>query len=239
MKLIIGLSYAPKDAPKTQNYLKALEHAAYNLGDDIELIDLYSMQERAKDADGIVFTGGSDVDPSRYGKSEAAALCDIDSQRDESEFALAERADKERLPVFAICRGLQLMNVHYGGTLTVDLERAGFPSHSKIDGVDRGHEVHVEPGTALKRLTRATDTGIASAHHQAIEQLAPGMQVSATSKMDDVIEAIEWQDPKGKPYFLAVQWHPERMDYENPLAGELFEGFLLEVAMNKLIKKRL
>lgn len=239
MKLTIGLSYAPEGQPKTQKYLDALKHAALNLGHDIELIDLYTSPGRAKDVDGILFTGGSDVDPGRYGKSEEASRCEIDPARDESEFALAKQADKEKIPVFAICRGLQLINVYYGGTLIVDLVQAGYEPHTKINGVDRTHDVHVEPGTTLKRLTRATDADITSAHHQAIDEVAPGMQISAKSLSDNIIEAIEWQDPKGKPYFLAVQWHPERMQYTDQLAGELFEGFLSEAAMNSILKQRL
>ena len=78
-----------------------------------------------------------------------------------------------------------------------------------------------------------------SAHHQAIDELAPGMAISAKSSQDDVIEAIEWNDQSGKPYFLAVQWHPERMEYEEHLAGSLFESFLENVAMNKVLSQRL
>jgi len=239
MKLTIGLSYAPQNEPKFIKYAEALQHAASVLGYELEVVDLYQAPEKVKDIDGLVFTGGKDVDPGKYGKSEEAELCEVDPERDESEFSLARKADDAQIPILGICRGLQLLNVHYGGTLTVDLERGGFPSHSKINGIDRAHEVHVEPGTTLKRLTRATDAAIASAHHQAIEKLAPGMQISAKSAIDDVVEAIEWADPSGKPYFIAVQWHPERMEYNKPLAGEIFEGFLTEVATHKVVRQRL
>lgn len=244
MKLTIGLSYAPENEPKFRMYTEALTHAAESLGYELEVIALDATPSLVSQIDGIVFTGGHDVYPERYGKAEETEFChDLDAERDEHEFALATAADEKKLPVLGICRGLQLLNVHYGGTLIVDLERAGYGSHSKVkieDGlVDREHEVHVEPGTTLKRLTRTAEAPIASAHHQVIDKLAPGMQISARSSGDEVIEAIEWADPKNKPYFIAVQWHPERMAYEKPLAGELFEGFLTEVAMHKLLKERL
>jgi putative glutamine amidotransferase len=244
MKLVIGLSYAPLSEPKFRKYYEALEHAAEKLGHDIEIIDLHAAPERVNDVDGVVFTGGQDVYPSRYDKAEETEFChELDAERDVHEFAMARSADSKKIPIFGICRGLQLLNVHYGGTLIVDLERAGYPSHSKIETpgglADREHNVLLEPGTTLKRLTRATDAPIASAHHQVIDQLAPGMQVSAKSSEDEVIEAIEWADPKDKPYLIAVQWHPERMEYDKPLAGELFEGFLTEVAMYKLVRVRL
>ena len=244
MKITIGLSYAPKSEPKFLKYSDALTHAAKNLGYEIEIHDLYKSPELVHSVDAVVFTGGQDVYPERYGKADETQFChDLDEDRDRHEFAMAEAADADKLPVLGICRGLQLLNVHYGGTLIVDVERAGYKSHSKIKtpegAVDRPHNVRIEPGTTLKRLTRSIESDIASAHHQVIDQLAQGMQVSARSSDDDLIEAIEWSDPKDKPYFLAVQWHPERMQYEKPLAGEIFEGFLTEVAMYKLVKQRL
>ena len=109
----------------------------------------------------------------------------------------------------------------------------------KIEGKDRRHEVHLEPGKLARKISNVSEGGVTSAHHQAIDVLAPGMAVGARSLDDDVIEAIEWSDQSGKPYFLAVQWHPERMEYEEPLAGRLFESFLSEVAAQKLLSGRL
>jgi putative glutamine amidotransferase len=133
---------------------------------------------------------------------------------------------------------LQLLNVHYGGTLIADLENIGKPSHRKDEGYDRRHDVHLEPGKLVKKVSRVSDGNVTSAHHQAIDAVAPGMAVSAKSE-DGVIEAIEWNDQSGKPYFLAVQWHPERMEYDEPLAGSLFESFLWEVAARKMLSERL
>jgi putative glutamine amidotransferase len=188
--------------------------------------------------DGVIFTGGADVDPVRYGKEQERSMCQVDPSRDASEFATAKRAEERSLPIFGICRGLQMLNVYHGGTLITDLHNAGFPDHSKIDSNDRHHDVHVEAGTLLKRSTRRTDSNVTSAHHQAIDNVAPGMKISARSNGDNIIEAIEWEDQQKRPFFLAVQWHPERMIFDEPLAGELFEQFLSEVALNKITSQR-
>lgn len=241
MNITIGLSYAPPDIPKYNKYVEALEHAAKTLGHEVEVINLSQTPEQIDNVDGILFTGGADVDPKYYNKPELLPLCnDIpDEARDTNEFAFAKKADERNLPILGICRGLQLLNVHYGGTLIADLEHSGLPSHSKVDGHDRPHEVTIEPGTLLMKITRETDGGVASAHHQAIDAVAPGMQVSSRSSGDNVIEAIEWKDPEKKPYFLAVQWHPERMDLESPLSRPLFENFIENVAMSKLLRGRM
>jgi putative glutamine amidotransferase len=240
MKLHIGLSYAPESNPKSQKYSDALRKAGEVLNHEILISDLSTHPELIFDIDGIVFTGGVDVDPMRYNKPELCIQCEeIDDARDSNEFQLAKKADELELPIFGICRGLQLLNVYYGGSLISDLETAGKSSHKKIDGKDRRHNVHLEPGKLVKKISRITDGNVTSAHHQAIDELAPGMTISAKSSADDVIEAIEWNDQSGKPYFLAVQWHPERMQYDEPLSGALFESFLWEVAAQKMLSGRM
>src|SRR5688572_32892961 len=127
MKLTIGLSYAPESESKFLKYTEALTHAAESLGHELEVFDLHAAPDRVAEVDGVVFTGGHDVYPERYGKAEETVFChDLDAERDSHEFAMATAADAEKLPVLGICRGLQLLNVHYGGTLIVDLERAGY-----------------------------------------------------------------------------------------------------------------
>ena len=239
MKLHIGLSYAPKSNPKYGKYAEALQKAGETLGHEMIVSDLSENLNLINDIDGIVFTGGADVEPELYGKPELRVHCDeIDATRDTNEFNFAKSADERGLPILGICRGLQLLNVHYGGTLIADLETRGKPAHTKIDGRDRRHEVHLEPGKLVKKVARVSDGSVTSAHHQAIDELAPGMVVSAKSSEDEVIEAIEWNDQSSKPYFLAVQWHPERMEYDEPLSGTLFESFLWEVAAQKMLATR-
>ena len=240
MKLHIGLSYAPDSNIKYQKYSDALLKAGEIIGHEIITSDLSEHPELITTIDGIVFTGGADVDPILYNRTELRTQCDdIDPIRDKNEFEFAKKADELQIPIFGICRGLQLLNVHYGGSLIADLESSGKPSHKKIEGKDRRHDVHLEPGKLVKKVSRVANGNVTSAHHQAIDALAPGMAVSAKSSEDDVIEAIEWNDQSGKPYFLAVQWHPERMEYEEPLAGALFESFLWEVAAQKMLGGRM
>lgn len=240
MKITIGLSYAPAANPKYQGYAKALHEAATRLEHELAVVDLTEHPDAIETVDGVLFTGGVDVDPARYGREDERPLCiGIDDTRDENEFAFATRADERRLPIFGICRGLQMLNVHYGGTLIADMQSEGYGPHDKLDGVDRRHDVHVEPGSLLKRLTRRTDSAVTSAHHQAIAEPAPGMKIGAKADGESVIEAIEWDDKETKPFFLAVQWHPERMDFDEPLAGELFEQFVSETAMHALLSPRM
>ena len=240
MKLHIGLSYIPEGNTKYQKYSDALRKAGEVIGHEVVTSDLSAHPELISKIDGILFTGGADVEPALYGKPELREQCeDIDPIRDTKEFEFAKKADELGLPIFGICRGLQLLNVHYGGTLIADLESTGKPPHNKNEGKDRRHNVHLEPGKLVKKISRVSDGNVTSAHHQAIDELAPGMAISAKSSDDNVIEAIEWNDQSGKPYFLAVQWHPERMEYEEPLSGALFESFLWEVAAQKMLGTRM
>jgi putative glutamine amidotransferase len=240
MKLTIGLSYAPADKPKYQNYRNALQKAADALEYEIEMIDFSSSAGRASEVDGMVFTGGADIQPSRYGKQAEVRLCEeIDEERDQTEFHLADVAEQEGLPVLGICRGMQLLNVHRGGTLITDLETFGGAMHKKVEGKDTQHTIKVEPASFLKRIMREPTGEINSAHHQAVERIGDGLTVSARAEQDGTIEALEWADATGKPFFLAVQWHPERMDYDDRFAGRLFETFLWEASAHKILKERI
>ena len=240
MKLIIGLSYAPQSNPKYRNYAVAVERAAKRLEHEIEVVDLKADPGRFDEIDGIVFTGGEDVAPERYGKPEEREKCgEISEERDEHELNLAKLADASYLPTLGICRGLQLLNVYHGGTLVTDIESAGGPDHTKVDPqTDRRHEVEVVPNSTIAKILRSRAGEINSAHHQAIDRPGAGLTIAARSA-DGTAESIEWADPKGRPFFLGVQWHPERMDFDEPFAGQLFESFLWEVAAHKLLKPRL
>jgi putative glutamine amidotransferase len=239
MTVNIGLSYAPESNTKYQKYSDALRKAGEIIAHEVIISDLSANPELISKMDGIVFTGGADIEPGLYGKPELRMQCEeIDSARDKKEFELAKKADQLQLPIFGICRGLQLLNVHYGGTLIADLDSIGKLPHRKDQGYDRRHDVHLEPGKLVKKISRVSDSNVTSAHHQAIDALAPGMAVSAKSD-DGIIEAIEWGDQSGKPYFLAVQWHPERMEFNEPLAGALFESFLWEAAAQKMLSSRM
>jgi putative glutamine amidotransferase len=238
MKLTIGLSYAPPDNPKYDSYRKALQHAASVLDYEIEIFDL-STHPFSNEIDGILFTGGMDIQPSRFGKQAEEHFCEeIDETRDQIEFNIADKAEKNDTPVLGICRGMQLLNVHRGGTLITDIESFGGASHRKVDGYDAHHNVRVEPGSYLRRVLGDGESEVNSAHHQAIERVGDGLTISARSMGDGTIEALEWEDATDKPFFLAVQWHPERMEFTDHFAGRIFETFLWECVANKMLKHR-
>ena len=157
MKLHIGLQLCSANNPKYGKYTVAFLKAGEALGYEVTTSDLSEHPELISEIDGIVFTGGADVAPELYGKPELRLQCDeIDTERDTNEMQFASEADNLKLPIFGICRGLQLLNVHYGGTLIADLEKAGKPVHTKIGGVDRRHEVHLEPGRLVKKVSRVS-----------------------------------------------------------------------------------
>ncbi|HBB25424.1 MAG TPA: peptidase C26 [Bacteroidetes bacterium] len=212
----------------------------------VEIIDMHSCTpEQAAEqlalCDGLVLSGGPDVDPSRYDAEHRRGLClSIDADRDAREMALIEAARDLKMPVLGICRGAQILNVAYGGTLFADLptERPSTTEHRQIDAVDAEHAVSVEPGSILRRISRAMDGTVNSAHHQGVEHLAPLFTPSVVGD-DGLIEAFEWGDAAlgGKPFLLAVQWHPERMEYSNPFSLPIAEHFIHEAHAYRLLVK--
>lgn len=147
--------------------------------------------------DGLVLTGGTDVDPARYGAPVRATTPPLDPARDEVELALLEAALRHDLPVLAIFRGLQLVNVGRGGTLHAHLTE--HPTGGR-------HEVRTEPGSTLHALHGAT-TGVNSLHHQSVDRLGRDLVVTARAP-DGVVEGVELQGAR----LLGVQWHPEQLD---------------------------
>ena len=170
---------------------------------------------------GLVLTGGEDVAPARYGAAPHARLGDVDPARDAAELALIHAARRRRLPMLAICRGIQILNVALGGTLYQDLdsERPGSVSHNEASN----HAVRVDAGSLLERTLGARSASVNSRHHQAIRDVAPGLKAVAWAD-DGVIEAAEPADA-GAPWIVAVQWHPEDLTER-----ALFDGFARAIA---------
>jgi putative glutamine amidotransferase len=166
---------------------------------------------------GLVLTGGEDVEPARYGAAPHPKLEATDPDRDAAEVALIAAAGTRGVPILAICRGIQILNVALGGTLYQDLdsERPGPIAHA---GDASRHAVRVEAGSLLERTLGAPSATVNSRHHQAIRNLAPGLRAVAWAE-DGVIEAAEPSSPAA-PWTLAVQWHPEDLTER-----ALFDGF--------------
>ena len=214
---------------KLEDYRQAMLH----VGGEVRVLDPSMPTASALDGiSGLLLTGGEDIAPSRYGEPAHESVVDIDERRDEFELALIAEARRLDLPIFAICRGIQVLNVACGGTLVQDIpsQVPGALEHSfKVpphEPYSLAHEMWLDKDTLLAKLMRerlsdADSCEVNSRHHQAIKAVAPGFQVSATAP-DGVIEAIE--DPSSR-FCLGVQWHPENF-WRTGEFRPLFEGFL-------------
>jgi putative glutamine amidotransferase len=185
--------------------------------------------------DGLVIAGGGDVHPKFYGKQEAVDIAkDVRIGRDLFEFDVIREAMERNIPTLGICRGAQVFNVAMGGTLIPDIESAGHPSHRKGDAIERLHHVRVAARSRLAGIVGVESGEVNTYHHQAVEKPGNGLRVAATSD-DGIPEALEWEDPAGRPFVLLVQWHPERMgDTESPFARNIIECFAAEVRAAKI-----
>jgi putative glutamine amidotransferase len=218
----IGLTLG-HDASKNEksDYIRALMDAGFRRE---EIVVLAPGSEPEGRFDGVVLGGGLDVDPARYGREiKPDANVEIDPERDSTDFAAFEKARQEEVPVLGICRGMQLVNVALGGTLHQDIpsERPSRIVH-EVPGQHperRDHKVEVKPGTRLSEIARAAEIDVNSRHHQAVERLAPGIEVSAVAP-DGLIEAFE----SASPWLLAVQWHPENL-LADPASTRIFAEF--------------
>jgi putative glutamine amidotransferase len=204
-----------------------------HVGGDVRVVDhTMTIADALAGIDGLMLTGGEDVAPARYGEAPDPSVVDVDAARDEFEIELVNEARRRDLPILAICRGIQVLNVAAGGTLIQDIptqvngaleHRFPVPQHQPYA---LAHEVWLDKDTLLTRLMRerlsdADACDVNSRHHQAVKQLAPGFQVSATAP-DGVIEAIEAADAH---FCLGVQWHPENF-WRTGEFRPIFEGFL-------------
>lgn len=170
-------------------------------------LDAPQAREVMSRLDGLLLTGGSDIDPARYSQELSARHEGFDTLRDASEDALLTAALEADLPILGICRGAQMLNVHLGGTLhqhlpdVVGHDRYRKPGHSFTP-----EPISIEPGSMLQdALGGDVEVNGPVQHHQAIDQLAPGLVISARGG-DGVVQAVEWPE---KDFCLAVQWHPE------------------------------
>lgn len=161
--------------------------------------------------DGILFTGGNDLDPALYGESWHPQAQRIDPERQNFELALLAEVEKRRLPALAICLGCQLLNVYRGGSLHQFLPDLGDKNeHRRPEEGIRRHPIKVEPDSALGKVLNKSEISANSYHKQAVKTVGRGLKVTAVSD-DGVIEGLE--DPTF-PLLAAVQWHPERLNSE-------------------------
>lgn len=223
MKIALSVSEKEEAKGKDSAYFQALV-ASGAKPEEVEIVSAADARRvRARDFDGILFSGGEDVDPALYDEKTKHESVHIDRARDTFEFALLDAAMDRRLPILGICRGIQMINVKFGGTLIQDI-----PSDMELDHRQQGnradltHTVTVtEPESALADVV-AGSCRVNSLHHQAIKRVGRGLKVTAHSE-DGLVEAVEAADDY--PFLMAVQWHPEEL-VDHPEQRQIFEQFI-------------
>ena len=190
--------------------------------------------EAVRRANGVLLTGGDDVDPNLYTRRLPAGVRETvhraHPDRDSFELLLIQEVLRQRKPLLCICRGHQILNVALGGTLIADIPKqiTRAMNHSRTDRKDQVvHDIVCEPGSLLARIAGKLRFGVNSSHHQAVARLAGKLRVTAASS-DGVVEAMELaEEATGLlPYLLAVQFHPERLFARHVEHLELFKSFV-------------
>lgn len=216
-------------------YLEAIERAGATPLLLTPAHDAESLRQLLSICDGLMLTGGEDVDPARYGEPPHPNLDTISPARDEMELQVLRDAMERGMPVLAICRGIQVLNVAFGGSLVQDLpsQRPDGLAHVQQAPITaRWHGARVQPGSRLAALLGSDELPVNSFHHQAIGRLAPGLRAVAWAE-DGVVEGVE---AEGTPWIVGVQWHPERGAPDAPDDDpdrRLFRGFMEEVRRGK------
>lgn len=207
----------------------------------VELVDLYHTTTDSglmlfEDCDGLLICGGPDIYPGWYGKEQDTALCGyIDRRRDTLEYKALMTAIERGIPVLGICRGEQMINVALGGTLYADIPiQYPVPETHRCDNPDSCfHAVYLTENSLLHSITEAKIGVVNTNHHQGVEKLAPPLLITGRSH-DGFVEVIQWADTTDKSWLLGVQWHPERLNYEqNPFSLKIGKAFIEAVKKEK------
>lgn len=177
--------------------------------------------------DGLLISGGPDVNPNLYGDDSMNYLCEIpDNYRDSLEILAIEYAYRNKLAMLGICRGMQILNVYFGGSLINDIP---FQAHSaikhRIDTALAFHRINISSQSYLQSLYTSDTAWVNSAHHQAVKKLGQGLKVNAYAN-DSIVESFSLEDKSYPNFFLAVQFHPEHMSLDNELATSIGRTFI-------------
>ena len=236
-EILIGLSKASGSEAylRYAEWITSLEKIVRTV--DLSAIPMATALDTLAHCSGIIFTGGADYHPGRYGMAEDTAVCEIEPNRDTLDFALMKKAVELNMPILGICRGEQLINIYFGGTLTPDIKYGPEEKHiHQCKGEPTcEHQINVDRESFLFSITRVDGGIVNSNHHQAVARPGNELKLSAMAP-DAVIEAVEWANPSGKPFLLGVEWHPERMDASSPFGNKIGKAFLK--ASEKYLKKK-
>lgn len=177
--------------------------------------------------DGLILTGGADMDPLLSGQRSDSKTGRVSPERDKQEMLLLDYFYKNtKKPILGICRGLQMLNVYFKGDLILDLPSSGYLAHS-IANNERYNPIHhitIYEDTLLREIIGKEKTYVNTIHHQAIDKLGEGLKVTAISE-DNVIEAIESEDVRER-FILAAQWHPEMISVKDEDHQRIFDYFI-------------
>lgn len=202
-----------------------------------------SLKQLLRKSDGIIISGGEDVYPGLYGKLNDTARCGFtDQYRDSLEQMMIRYALSNKIPLLGVCRGHQILNITYGGTLIIDIPDDVGSKYLHRDArkkeLDKStavfHTVYIKKGTYLYNIVKVDSGSVYSNHHQAVDKLATSFTGSSFAK-DKIIESIEPKDTLKHPFILGVQWHPEAMDVKNPLSGKIGKMFMNKVTRHFLV----
>ncbi|MBE0646150.1 MAG: gamma-glutamyl-gamma-aminobutyrate hydrolase family protein [Bacteroidales bacterium] len=237
--ILLGMTACQNTLPPTviaiskasDNYINWLRRT----DSTVQYVNLYplsldSAMQVLNRCDGLLLTGGEDVFPGIYGKESDTSRCgDIDFYRDTLEINLVYTALEREMPILGVCRGEQLLNVVFAGELFIDIPQDFDTTvlHRCDDYLTCFHMVYVEPNSLLHNICQCDSALVTSNHHQAVRVIAPDLKANSYSS-DGLVEGVELAVKEGKQFILGVQWHPERMEKENPLSGPLAEAFLMQ-----------
>lgn len=225
MEVLIGIANPGNDPLRTyfkMKYRKSIERAG---GKMVVLeADPSRAAEYVSSCDAILIPGGPDVDPSLYGEEREEKCGRANPARDAFEPVLIRTAVEAGRPLLCVCRGIQILNAVYGGTLVQNLAGEKKKLHmSRIrDMANHVHGVSVREGSLLSAITGKDRMGVNSLHHQAVKDVGRGLSVSAVSE-DGLVEGLEID---GYGRCIAVQWHPEHLAARDPVQRKIFEAFV-------------
>jgi putative glutamine amidotransferase len=219
---MIGISLCEKNFDLYEKWLKhfKIEYAVLDYNDK-------DVMSKFQDINGLILSGGIDIYPELYNDWETKEdTGKYNTFRDGFEYKLIEQSIERNLPILGICRGCQMLNVYFNGSLIYDIPSIRNVNHNKIDDNKmRWHKINVFSDTLLKSIVKDSEDEVTSSHHQAVDRLGEGLTVNAKSP-DGIVEGIEYRDRGNKPFLLGIQWHPERFDdFGSPLSKDILLTF--------------